>query len=47
VAARAKNGDPTIKTAPHFAPRRRLDETLAARKPVLAWKEPAKAEAAE
>jgi glycine dehydrogenase subunit 2 len=34
--------------APHFAPRRRLDETLAARKPVLRWKpkEPA-AQAAE
>jgi glycine dehydrogenase subunit 2 len=47
VAARAKNGDPAIRTAPHFAPRRRLDETLAARKPVLAWKEPAIAEAAE
>ncbi|WP_213980501.1 aminomethyl-transferring glycine dehydrogenase subunit GcvPB [Sphingomonas sp. dw_22] len=47
VAARAKNGDPAIKTAPHFAPRRRLDETLAARKPVLTWKEPAVAEAAE
>jgi len=40
VAERAKAGDPAIKTAPHFAPRRRLDETLAARKPVLAWKEP-------
>lgn len=39
VAARAKNGDPTVKTAPHFAPRRRLDETLAARKPVLVWKD--------
>jgi len=24
--------------APHFAPRRRLDETGAARKPVLRWK---------
>jgi glycine dehydrogenase subunit 2 len=47
VAARAKNDDPTIRTAPHFAPRRRLDETLAARKPVLAWKAPAPAEAAE
>ncbi|MEN3749345.1 aminomethyl-transferring glycine dehydrogenase subunit GcvPB [Sphingomonas sp. HF-S3] len=47
VAARAKNGDPTVKTAPHFAPRRRLDETLAARKPILAWKDPAPAEAAE
>ena len=38
VASRAKQGDPALKTAPHFAPRRRLDETLAARKPVLAWK---------
>ena len=47
VAERAKGGDPTVKTAPHFAPRRRLDETLAARKPVLAWREPAQAEAAE
>ena len=41
VAARAKAGDASLKTAPHFAPRRRLDETLAARKPVLVWKEPA------
>jgi glycine dehydrogenase subunit 2 len=39
VAERAKAGDPTLKSAPHFAPRRRLDETLAARKPVLVWKE--------
>ncbi|CAN5393394.1 aminomethyl-transferring glycine dehydrogenase subunit GcvPB [soil metagenome] len=39
VADRARAGDPTLKTAPHFAPRRRLDETLAARKPVLVWKE--------
>jgi len=38
VALRAKQGDPALKTAPHFAPRRRLDETLAARKPELAWK---------
>ncbi|MCA0210367.1 MAG: aminomethyl-transferring glycine dehydrogenase subunit GcvPB [Proteobacteria bacterium] len=37
IAMRAKNGDPALKTAPHFAPRARLDETLAARKPVLAW----------
>jgi glycine dehydrogenase subunit 2 len=41
VALRAKNGDPALKSAPHFAPRARLDETLAARKPVLAWSEPA------
>jgi len=47
VAARARNGDPALKTAPHFAPRRRLDETLAARKPVLVWKDPGLAEAAE
>ena len=47
VAARAKAGDASLKSAPHFAPRRRLDETLAARKPVLVWKEPAPAVAAE
>ncbi len=41
VGERAKAGDNALKSAPHFAPRRRLDETLAARKPVLAWKEPA------
>ncbi len=39
VANRAKQGDPSLKSAPHHAPRRRLDETLAARKPVLVWKE--------
>ena len=38
VALRARQGDPALKSAPHFAPRRRLDETQAARKPVLAWK---------
>jgi glycine dehydrogenase subunit 2 len=47
VAMRAKQGDPSLKSAPHFAPRRRLDETLAARKPVLVWKEPELAVAAE
>ena len=41
VAERARAGDPTLKTAPHYAPRRRLDETLAARKPVLAWSDSA------
>ena len=40
LAERAKAGDETLKTAPHFAPRRRLDESRAARKPVLAWSEP-------
>jgi glycine dehydrogenase subunit 2 len=38
IAERAKAGDDTLKAAPIFAPRRRLDETLAARKPVLAYK---------
>ena len=47
VALRAKHGDPALKTAPHFAPRRRLDETLAARKPVLVWREPELPVAAE
>jgi glycine dehydrogenase subunit 2 len=47
VAERAKAGDASLKTAPHFAPRSRLDETQAARRPVLAWKEPAVAQAAE
>jgi glycine dehydrogenase subunit 2 len=47
VVGRAKAGDPSLKTAPHYAPRRRLDETLAARKPVLVWKEPNLAIAAE
>jgi glycine dehydrogenase subunit 2 len=44
VAERAKAGDQALKTAPHFAPRSRLDETQAARKPVLAWKDPVAAE---
>ncbi|WP_294283833.1 aminomethyl-transferring glycine dehydrogenase subunit GcvPB [uncultured Sphingomonas sp.] len=47
VAERAKAGDASLKTAPHFAPRARLDETLAARKPVLVWKEQPLAVAAE
>ncbi|MEQ1496734.1 MAG: aminomethyl-transferring glycine dehydrogenase subunit GcvPB [Novosphingobium sp.] len=38
LARRAKAGDEALKSAPHFAPRRRLDETQAARKPVLVWK---------
>ncbi len=37
LAERGKAGDPALKSAPHFAPRRRLDETLAARKPKLTW----------
>ena len=47
IAARAGAGDQSLKAAPIHAPRRRLDETLAARKPVLAYHEPAPAEAAE
>ena len=47
VATKAKQGEAALKSAPHFAPRRRLDETLAARKPVLAYKDAAPAEAAE
>ncbi|OZA91331.1 MAG: hypothetical protein B7X57_10445, partial [Erythrobacter sp. 34-65-8] len=39
VAERAKAGDETLKTAPHYAPRSRLDETLAARKPMLSFLE--------
>jgi glycine dehydrogenase subunit 2 len=47
VAERAKAGDQSLKAAPVHAPRRRLDETLAARKPVLVYKEPEQAQAAE
>jgi glycine dehydrogenase subunit 2 len=47
VVQRAKAGDPMLKSAPHHAPRRRLDETQAARKPVLIWREPEQAVAAE
>lgn len=47
VAERAKAGDAALKSAPHFAPRRRLDETMAARRPVLVWKDVPLAEAAE
>ena len=39
VAERARAGDEGLKTAPHFAPRQRLDETLAARKPILAFQD--------
>ena len=47
LAERAKAGDESLKAAPVHAPRRRLDETLAARKPVLVWRDPEQAEAAE
>ena len=46
-AARAGEVD-RFHAAPRWAPRRRLDETLAARKPVLRWRPPpAQQEAAE
>ena len=40
IAGRAKAGDQSLKAAPVHAPRRRLDETLAARKPVLTYQNP-------
>jgi glycine dehydrogenase subunit 2 len=49
LAHAATSGDKArFEGAPHLAPRRRLDETAAARKPVLRWLPPTpKAEAAE
>ena len=41
IAERARAGDEALKAAPVYAPRRRLDETLAARKPVLTYQTPA------
>ena len=41
IAERAKAGDQALKAAPIYAPRRRLDETQAARKPVLTYDNPA------
>jgi glycine dehydrogenase subunit 2 len=38
LAAKARSGDPArFHAAPHWTPRRRMDETAAARKPVLRW----------
>jgi glycine dehydrogenase subunit 2 len=47
IAERARAGDETLKAAPVYAPRRRLDETLAARKPILSFQEDETAQAAE
>ena len=47
VVERAKAGDEAMHGAPYHAPRRRLDETAAARKPILVWSEPEHAAAAE
>jgi glycine dehydrogenase subunit 2 len=44
IAERANEGDPSLTQAPFFSPRRRVDETAAARKPRLAWSEPATAQ---
>ena len=42
LAERAKAGDTEFfRAAPRLTPRRRLDETAAARKPVLRWQPPA------
>jgi len=38
IAERARKGDETLKSCPVEAPRRRLDETLAARQPRLTWR---------
>ncbi|MDP6342912.1 MAG: aminomethyl-transferring glycine dehydrogenase subunit GcvPB [Alphaproteobacteria bacterium] len=48
LVERAKAGDAALFAgAPYLAPRRRLDETQAARKPVLRWTPPAEEAAAE
>ena len=48
LAARARDGDAArFREAPRHAPRRRLDETRAARRPVLRWRADAQDEAAE
>jgi glycine dehydrogenase subunit 2 len=49
LATRARSGETSgFRAAPVFTPRRRLDETAAARKPVLRWRpEPGRREAAE
>ena len=49
LAASAKSGDAdAFQAAPRFTPRRRLDETTAARKPLLRWRpDPPRQQAAE
>jgi glycine dehydrogenase subunit 2 len=47
IAGRAKAGDQSLKASPVYAPRRRLDETLAARKPVLVYRDREAGQAAE
>lgn len=40
IAERAARGDEALKGAPYLAPMKRLDETRAARKPILKWTAP-------
>ncbi len=48
LAEKAKAGETAFfQAAPRLTPRRRLDETAAARKPILRWRPPAPAQAAE
>ena len=48
LAEKAKAGDEAFfHAAPRLTPRRRLDETAAARKPILRWRPPTPAQAAE
>ena len=48
LAEKAAAGDAAFfHEAPRLAPRRRMDETAAARKPILRWRPPAPADAAE
>ncbi|HEX3942725.1 MAG TPA: aminomethyl-transferring glycine dehydrogenase subunit GcvPB [Rhizomicrobium sp.] len=48
LAEEAKAGKrERFEGAPHYAPRRRLDETAAARKPILRWRPPALPQAAK
>jgi glycine dehydrogenase subunit 2 len=48
LAEKARNGGgAALRAAPYLTPRRRLDETMAARKPVLRWRPAPLAEAAE
>ena len=48
LAEKAKAGETAFfQAAPRLTPRRRLDETAAARKPILRWRPPVPAQAAE
>jgi glycine dehydrogenase subunit 2 len=47
LAARTRTDPAAFHAAPRLTPRRRLDETAAARKPVLRWRPPPAAKAAE